>query len=131
MRISRSARLVLGATAFIVVAGLTQQAVAAEPCCFTNPRFTGVCSVTPGEGETCANILGYLNNPNSVGKSYCGGTTIRGGWAKVACDSGARAMCSGNPVTTLDGDAGESSPPAAPVAGSASIRSETRGASAP
>ena len=57
-----------------------------DPCCFTNPRFTGVCSVTPGEDETCSSILAYLNNPNSTGKAYCGGTTIRGGWAQVDCE---------------------------------------------
>ena len=58
----------------------------ADPCCFTNPRYTGVCQVTPGEGESCSSILGYLNNPNSVGKSYCGGTTVRGGWSQVTCE---------------------------------------------
>lgn len=58
----------------------------ADPCCFTNPRYTGVCQVTPGEDESCSSILAYLNNPNSVGKSYCGGTTVRGGWSQVACE---------------------------------------------
>lgn len=57
-----------------------------DPCCFTNPRFSGVCQVTPGEDETCSSILAYLNNPNSVGKAYCGGTTVRGGWSQVSCD---------------------------------------------
>ena len=61
---------------------------AKDPCCFTNPRYTGVCKVVPGEDETCSDILAYLNNQNSVGKSYCGNTTIRGGWTQVACDSG-------------------------------------------
>ncbi len=61
-------------------------AAGADPCCFTNPRYTGVCQVTPGEGESCSSILGYLNNPNSVGKSYCGGTTVRGGWSQVTCE---------------------------------------------
>jgi len=120
MRISRCGRLVLCTVAVIVMAGLAQQAVAADPCCFTNQRFTGVCSATPGEGETCASILGYLNNPNSVGKSYCGGTTIRGGWAKVACESGSRAMCSAAAETTFADETGESSVPAAPVAETAS-----------
>lgn len=54
-------------------------------CCFTNPRFNGVCQVEPAGDETCASILGYLNNPNSVGKTYCGNTPVRGGWAQVAC----------------------------------------------
>jgi len=61
---------------------------AKDPCCFTNPRYTGVCKVVPGEDETCSDILAYLNNQNSVGKSYCGNTTIRGGWTQVGCDSG-------------------------------------------
>jgi hypothetical protein len=56
-------------------------------CCFKNSRYSGVCEVEPGEGETCASILGYLNNPQSQGKSYCGSTSVRGGWRKVACKS--------------------------------------------
>ena len=59
-----------------------------DECCFSNPRFTGTCRVVPGEDETCGSILGYLNNPNSVGKSYCGNTRIRGGWQQVSCDQG-------------------------------------------
>ena len=39
----------------------------------------------PAKDETCASILGYLNNPMSQGKSYCGNTTLRGGWTSVAC----------------------------------------------
>jgi hypothetical protein len=42
--------------------------------------------VTPGEGETCSSILAYLNNPNSVGKSYCGNTKVRGTWKQVDCE---------------------------------------------
>jgi hypothetical protein len=60
-----------------------------DECCFTNQRFTGTCRVVPGEGETCGSILAYLNNPNSVGKSYCGNTKIRGGWQQVSCNEGA------------------------------------------
>lgn len=60
---------------------------AKNPCCFTNPRYTGVCTVVPGEDETCADILAYLNNQSSGGKSYCGNTTIRGGWTQVECDA--------------------------------------------
>jgi hypothetical protein len=54
-------------------------------CCFTNPRYSGTCEVQPAKDESCAQILGYLNNPMSQGKSYCGSTTIRGGWQSVAC----------------------------------------------
>jgi hypothetical protein len=58
-----------------------------EKCCFTNPAYSGTCAVTPAEDETCNGILDYLNNPNSTGKSYCGGTRIRGGWAAATCAS--------------------------------------------
>jgi hypothetical protein len=59
---------------------------AKEPCCFTNSRYTGVCQVTPAEDESCGSILVYLNNPNSSGKGYCGGTSIRGGWQQASCE---------------------------------------------
>jgi len=55
-------------------------------CCFTNPRYTGTCEVVPAKDETCAQILEYLNNPMSQGKSYCGSTSIRGDWRSVACE---------------------------------------------
>ena len=57
----------------------------AATCCFTNPRYEGICTVQPAGEETCDSILAYLNNPNSAGKSYCGGTAIRGGWKPVKC----------------------------------------------
>jgi len=75
-----------GAAAVIAAGSAAGGATANETCCFTNPRFNGVCSVTPGQGETCAGILAYLNNPNSSGKAYCGGTNIRGGWQHVKCE---------------------------------------------
>ncbi len=76
-----------GAVAVVVAAGGLDRPgeAAGSPCCFSNPRFAGVCEVTPGEGETCASILAYLNNQSSTGKSYCGGTTVRGGWQQVEC----------------------------------------------
>ena len=46
----------------------------------------GTCEVEPAKDETCATILEYLNNPQSQGKSYCGNTTIRGGWQQVPCE---------------------------------------------
>lgn len=55
-------------------------------CCFTNPRYSGVCAVEPGGGETCQSILDYLNNPQSQGKTYCGNTNVRGGWKQVTCE---------------------------------------------
>jgi hypothetical protein len=66
---------------------LQEPAPPPQRCCFTNPRHTGTCEVTPGTGETCAGILAYLNNPNSQGKTYCGNTTIRGGWQSASCAS--------------------------------------------
>jgi hypothetical protein len=70
-----------------------------EPCCFTNPRFTGTCQVVPGPDESCGDILAYLNNPNSVGKSYCGNTKVRGGWSQASCEGSASTTtneCSAN-----------------------------------
>jgi hypothetical protein len=36
-------------------------------------------------GESCSGVLRYLNNLNSVGKTYCGSTEIRMGWTVVRC----------------------------------------------
>ncbi len=81
----RTARwLALGA-ALVLAAGLGRTAEAPKPCCFTNERFAGVCEVVPGAHESCDGILTYLNTPNSTGKTYCGATAIRGGWARAAC----------------------------------------------
>ena len=60
------------------------------PCCFENPRYSGTCQVSLGPEESCGDILGYLNNPNSVGKNYCGNTKVRGGWASVPCKGAAK-----------------------------------------
>lgn len=77
----------LGLALLLIGGALLSSAASKEAdCCFTNPRYTGQCRVTPGDGEKCADILSYLNNQNSVGKSYCGNTTIRGGWASVTCE---------------------------------------------
>ncbi|HXK11610.1 MAG TPA: hypothetical protein VMT70_18340 [Vicinamibacteria bacterium] len=64
-------------------------AAASEPlphCCFTNPRYVGTCEIAPTKDESCASILQYLNNPQSQGKGYCGGTSVRGGWKQVPCE---------------------------------------------
>jgi hypothetical protein len=68
-----------------VLVAVAPALAADKACCFTNPRYSGTCSVMPGKDETCGSILSYLNNPSSVGRSYCGGTTIRGGWSTVDC----------------------------------------------
>ena len=81
-----------GLSMAVVASFLGSAAVSADPaekakaaCCFTNPQYSGVCSVDPGEGETCTTILDYLNNPQSQGKTYCGNTSIRGGWKESDC----------------------------------------------
>lgn len=66
--------------------GSTSAKTQQESCCFTNPGFTGVCRVEPGEDETCSSVLQYLNTPNSQGRTYCGGSNIRGGWKSVTCE---------------------------------------------
>jgi hypothetical protein len=54
-------------------------------CCFIRDGYQGQCQVTPGEGETCASILEYLNTPGTVGKTYCNNSKFRGGWSQVDC----------------------------------------------
>lgn len=73
-----------GAATVCAIAAIAGEAK--EPCCFTNARYTGTCQVVPAEDESCGSILTYLNNPNSSGKAYCGGTSIRGGWQQVSCE---------------------------------------------
>jgi hypothetical protein len=57
-------------------------------CCFTNRAYAGTCVVEPATDETCGQILDYLNNPLSQGKTYCNATAIRGGWQSVPCRKG-------------------------------------------
>ena len=57
-----------------------------KPCCFNTCRFSGRCVVQIGDGESCGDVLGVLNNPMGA-PGYCGGTSIRGGWATVECGS--------------------------------------------
>ena len=54
-------------------------------CCVANPRFAGMCAVELGRDETSQDVLAYLNNAASVGKTYCGNTEIRMGWQQVEC----------------------------------------------
>ena len=70
----------------------TETSTGGDTCCFSNPRFTGICQVTTGAEETCSDVLAYLNNQASVGKTYCGNTKVRGGWAQVNCE-GQASMC--------------------------------------
>jgi hypothetical protein len=79
-RARRIAALLAGAVLLMGAAS------ARKPCCFTNPKYAGVCAVQPAEGETCQSILDYLNNPQSQGKTYCESTNVRGGWQHAACE---------------------------------------------
>ena len=88
-RILHRGLAVAAVVAVLLVA--VQAATAAEPCCFTNQRYSGVCQVVPGEDETCGEILSYLNTPNSTGKGYCAGTDIRGGWTQVDCKAASQS----------------------------------------
>jgi hypothetical protein len=90
------------AAATILMAGLlpVPAADSTEPCCFTNTRYEGVCTVIPAKEESCQSILTYLNNPMATGKSYCGGTSIRRGWVRVDCKTGKPIMEKGTPAAT-------------------------------
>ena len=55
-------------------------------CCVANPRFAGICAVELAPDETCQDVLDYLNNAASVGRTYCGNTSVRMGWKQVACE---------------------------------------------
>lgn len=103
----RSHRFVLGAVSglavvVLLVGSFPRTGTASEEsqkpelkCCYTHPQYTGICQVTPSDGETCSTVLAYLNNPNAHGKTYCGGTTVRGGWKQVKCEEEKLASCSG------------------------------------
>ena len=54
-------------------------------CCVANPRFAGICEVELGSGESCSDVLAYLNNAARVGRTYCGNTNVRMGWKQVEC----------------------------------------------
>ncbi len=68
---------------------------AQKPCCFTNPRFSGTCQVIPDAETTCDDVLAYLNNPKSSGRTYCSKTKVRGGWQQVECDDEQAAASTG------------------------------------
>ncbi len=108
----RTAAPVLIAAAAVTAAAalaatVPRAADAPEPCCFANDRLEGMCKMVPGEGETCDGILAYLNNPMSTGKTYCGATTVRGGWVRVNCTTGKPMAC-----TTPAANASATGPPA-------------------
>jgi hypothetical protein len=64
--------------------GRVPQASEGTSCCFSNPRYSGVCMVEPGaDGRAPRSRL--PEQPQSQGKSYCGSTSVRGGWRQVGC----------------------------------------------
>ncbi len=96
----------VAATAIGAETATTEITIGNDTCCFNNPRYTGVCEVTTGPDETCSDVLAYLNNQASVGKTYCGNTKVRGGWAQVECE-GAASMCTSPVATTTEAGASE------------------------
>jgi hypothetical protein len=56
-------------------------------CCLSNFRYSGICEVSVGSGESCGDVLSYLNNFQSAGQQYCGNSIIRGGWTLARCDA--------------------------------------------
>ena len=87
---TRAALVMFGWFAFarLTMLGLSgAQHTAPHPCCFVRTGYQGACVVQPGKGETCKSILHYLNSPRTTGKTYCGGTILRGGWSLVDCET--------------------------------------------
>jgi uncharacterized protein (TIGR02246 family) len=72
-----------GAIALVLLSSINL--AAEERCCLNNFRFAGGCMVVVRGAETCQDVLGYLNNFNSVGKYYCDNTMVRGGWTLSDC----------------------------------------------
>ena len=100
-------RFLLFLALLLVAAGVGRTADAPEPCCYANDRYMGVCRVVPEPGERCLDILNYLNNPGSTGKTYCGATTVRGGWSQVSCSEGTQTTSGGSSDRTRMHTAGE------------------------
>lgn len=75
----------VAALAAVAQPGVPVAEDSARSCCVANPRFAGMCKIELGPDETCRDALEYLNNAASVGKTYCGNTSVRMGWKEVAC----------------------------------------------
>jgi uncharacterized protein (TIGR02246 family) len=89
MKKSPKTSFFIAVLAAIVVVTLSPQGAAAdEQCCLNNYRFAGGCMVVARGSETCASVLSYLNNFDSVGKNFCNNTTVRGGWTLGECSGG-------------------------------------------
>jgi hypothetical protein len=79
------ALIVVAAAPLFAETPAAETTIGNDTCCFSNPRYSGTCEVTTGPDETCSDVLAYLNNQASVGKTYCGNTQIRVGWNEVTC----------------------------------------------
>lgn len=77
-----------------------------EPCCFVNRDYAGVCKVIPAQDVPCSDILAYLNNPASTGKTYCDSTPIRGGWTQVRCSQATPSPTAAGPYAERGAHAG-------------------------
>jgi hypothetical protein len=86
-RVIVAAAVVVLAVAAVAASGARDDEGDATPpfCCVANPRFAGICKVELGSGESCSDVLAYLNNAASVGRTYCGNTNVRMGWKQVEC----------------------------------------------
>lgn len=85
-------------------------------CCLTNFRYSGICEVRVGSGESCGDALSYLNNFQSAGQAYCGNSIIRGGWTLVRCGStGGGAFISPETITAHEPSALEGTAAMAPI----------------
>lgn len=80
-----------------LVASPVVQETQKATCCFEHDGYQGTCVVVPGDGETCESILEYLNKPATVGKSYCGGSRLRGNWKSAACPQPSRPTGTATP----------------------------------
>ena len=101
---SVSAALVLAAAAASAqtFSGQAERGEAGR-CCLSNFRYSGICEVSVGSGESCGDVLSYLNNFQSAGRQYCGNSIIRGGWTLTRCD----APASGGQLSPSTTDPGE------------------------
>jgi hypothetical protein len=85
MKQSKTAWPTILVTAVAVGVAIVASASSGATCCVASPQFAGICKVELAPDETCADVLAYLNNVASVGKTYCGNTQIRVGWNEVTC----------------------------------------------
>lgn len=83
--VTRKPSCFIAGLAVLMLAASARLATAQEECCFNNFRFAGGCMVVPSGSETCQSILAYLNSFDTVGRSYCSKTTVRGGWSLNPC----------------------------------------------